>query len=103
VEVLTSTDARQYASQGSFDLNLRWKDIPVNHMMPDDETATGFTYTVVPQGPVEARYVQYKITARRTLTVSEIQVLDSIEYTPFDLRIALPDDKPGVTRARSAN
>jgi len=93
VEVLTSTDANQYTSQGFFDLNLRWKDIPVNHVMPDDETATGFTYTLVPQEQVNARYVQYKITPKRILTVSEVQVLDSIEYTPFDLRIALPDDR----------
>ena len=103
VEVLTSTDAKQYASQGFFDLNLRWKDIPVNHMMPDDETATGFTYTLVPQGLVDARYVQYRVTPKRTVTISEVQVLDSIEYTPFDLRIALPDEKPGVAQARSGS
>jgi hypothetical protein len=101
VEVLTSTDAKEYTSQGFFDLNLRWKDIPVNHMMPDDETATGFTYTLVPQGSVDARYVQYRITPKRTLTVSEVQVLDSIEYTPFDLRIALPDEKSAAAQARS--
>lgn len=102
VEVLTSTDAKQYTSQGFFDLNLRWKDIPVNHMMPDDETATGFTYTLVPQGPVDARYVQYRVTAKRTLTISEVQALDSVEYIPFDLRIALPDEKPAAL-ARSGN
>ncbi len=96
VEVLTSTDAKQYASQGFFELNLRRKDIPVNHMMPDDETATGFTYTLVPQRPVDARYVQYRITPKRALTVSEVQILDSIEYTPFALRIALPDEKPAA-------
>jgi len=90
VEVLTSVDAREYTSRGLFDLNLRWKDIPANHMMPDDETATGFLYTLAPPQPVQARYVQYRITPARTLTVSEVQVLDSIEYSPFDLRIALP-------------
>jgi hypothetical protein len=91
IEVLTSTDGGQYSSRGFFDLNLRWKDIPVNHMMPDDETATGFLYELMPPEPVEARYVQYRITPERTLTVSEVQVLDSIERRPFDLRIALPD------------
>lgn len=90
VEVLTSVDAEEYTSRGFFDLNLRRKDIPVNHMMPDDETATGFLYTLMPPEPVEARYVQYRITPARTLTVSEVQVLDSVEYRPFDLRIALP-------------
>ncbi len=92
VEVLTSANAKEYASQGFFDLNLHGKDIPVNHMMPDDETATGFLYALVPPQPLEARYVQFRVTPERTLTVSEVQVLDSIQYTPFDLRIALPDD-----------
>jgi hypothetical protein len=66
-------------------------------MMPDDETATGFTYDLVPAGPVLARYVRFKITPERTLTASEVQVLDSIKTKPFDLRIALPDTKrPGT-------
>jgi hypothetical protein len=91
IEVLTSTDAGQYSSRGFFNLNLRWKDIPVNHMMPDDETATGFLYELTPPEPVEARYIQYRITPERTLTVSEVQVLDAIEHQPFDLRLALPD------------
>jgi len=90
VEVLTSTDAQQYTSRGFFDLNLRRKDIPINHMLPDDETATGFLYILTPPEPVEARYVQYKIAPQRTLTVSEVQVLDSVQYKPFDFRITLP-------------
>ena len=93
VEVLTSADGEQYTSRGFFDLNLRYKDIPFNYMLPDDETATGFLYALTPPEPVDARYVQYKITPQRILTVSEVQVLDSIQYTPFDLRIALPDEK----------
>jgi hypothetical protein len=97
VELLTSTDDKNYTSQGSFPMNLRWKDIPVNHMMPDDETATGFTYDLVPTGPMQARYVRFKITSERTLTVSEVQVLDFIKTKPFDLRVALPDAKrPGT-------
>jgi hypothetical protein len=92
VEVQTSLDGRTFASQGFFVLNLRWKDIHVNHMMPDDETATGFTYNLVPKEPVKARYVRFKIDAQRTLTVSEVQVVDWIRYRPFDLRIALPDE-----------
>lgn len=92
VEVLTSTDGANFTRRGLFNLNLRHKDIPVNHMMPDDETATGFTYALVPQGPIEARWVRFEITPQRTLTVSEVEVLDSIRFEPFDLRIALPDD-----------
>jgi len=93
VEVQTSRDNRDFVSQGFFNLNLRRKDIPINHMMPDDETATGFTYEMIPQEPVQTRFVRFKIGTQRTLTVSEIQVLDSIRYEPFDLRIALPDEK----------
>jgi hypothetical protein len=95
VEVLTSVDAQQYTSRGFFDLNLRHKDIPINHVLPDDETATGFLYALTPPEPIEARYVRYRITPQRTLTVSEVQVLDSIQYQPFDLRIALPDEHVG--------
>jgi hypothetical protein len=93
VELLISQDAQGFRSQGFFDLNLRWKDIPINHMMPDDETATGFTYALVPESPVRARYVRFKITCERTLTVGEVQVLDSLRYDPYDLKIALPDEK----------
>lgn len=85
-----STDAVQYASQESFTLNLWQKDILVNHMLPDDETAAGFTYTLAPRISTKARYIQFKITPKRTLTVSEVQVFDSIRYEPCDLRIALP-------------
>jgi len=93
VEVLTSVDAQEYTSRGFFALNLRRKDIPINHMLPDDETAAGFLYALEAPEPVDARYVRYRITPQRILTVSEVQVLDSIRYEPFDLRIALPDEK----------
>ncbi|OHB73419.1 MAG: hypothetical protein A2Z25_10670 [Planctomycetes bacterium RBG_16_55_9] len=91
VEVQTSRSGHDFTSQGFFSLNLRRKDIPINHLMPDDETATGFTYDLIPKEPVNARFVRFKIAPQRTLTVSEIQVLDSIRYEPFDLRIALPE------------
>jgi hypothetical protein len=92
VEVLTSIDGSSFTSQGFFNLNLRFKDIPVNHMMPDDETATGFIYDLVPQMPVRVRYVRFRITPGRIITVSEVQVLDFMRYEPFDLHIALPDE-----------
>jgi len=96
VEVLTSEDGKTYSSRGSFDFDLRWKDIPLNHMMPDDETATGYVFALVPPKPIRARYVRFRILAKRTVAVSEIQVLEGIRYDPFDLRIALPDDaRPG--------
>jgi len=48
--------------------------------------------------PVEARYIRFEVTAERTLTVSEVQVLDWIRHTPFDLRIALGDEGQLVPR-----
>lgn len=92
VEVLTSLDGKDFTSQGHFDFDLFWKDIPINHFMPDDEQATGFNHTLIPPKPVQARYVRFAITPARILTVSEVQVLDAIRFEPFDLRIALPDE-----------
>ena len=41
---------------------------------------------------MSARYVKYKVTPRRALCVTEVQALKFINYEPFDIRIALPDD-----------
>lgn len=90
VELLTSTDGKTYASQGFFDLNLRWKDLPVNHLWPDEEVFTAPIFELVPPRPVEARYVRFHLTSRRFLMTSEVEVLDFLKYEPFDLRIALP-------------
>jgi hypothetical protein len=91
IEVLTSVDGNQYASQGRFDFNLRWKDIPANHAWPDEEALRGPNYLLIPARPVEARYVRFDITPARFLSVSEVQVLDFVKYEPFDLKLALPD------------
>ena len=91
--MLTSRDGESFASQGSFDLNLRWKDLPVNHFWPDEEVIAGHNFELIPPRPIDARYVKFKVTPERALTVSEVEVLDFIRYEPFDLRIALPDDR----------
>jgi len=93
VEVLTSNDGQNYKSHGFFDLNLRWKDLPANHIWPDEEVIAAHNFELIPRQPVQARYVRYKVTPERSLTVSEVEVLDFIRYEPFDLRIALPDEK----------
>ncbi len=90
VEVVTSADGKDFTSQGFFDLNLRWKDLPVNHFWPDEEAMAAHNFELIPPTPIEARYVRYKITPERALTVSEVEVLDFIRYEPFDLRVALP-------------
>jgi hypothetical protein len=91
VEVLASTDGKEYASQGFFELNLRRKDIPWNHILPDDETLGGHLYALAPPRPVDARWVRFRIEPARILIVSEVQDLDGIRSVPFDLRVALPD------------
>jgi hypothetical protein len=90
VEVFTSLDGERFTSQGPFDLQLWWKDLPVNHFWPDDERFTGPVFELIPPRPVEARWVRFKLKSKRFLMTSEVQVLDRIDYKPFDLRLALP-------------
>jgi len=93
IEVLTSIDGKQYASQGHFRMNMRFKDVPANVMLPDDEGARGFiAERVLPKG-VQARYVKFKVTSPRTMQLMELQVFDWIKYEPFDLRLSLPEEK----------
>ena len=40
--------------------------------------------------PVSIRYVRYRITPARILCASELQVLDRLDYEPFDIRLAAP-------------
>lgn len=91
VEVLTSTDGQSYQSRGFFRFDLRWKDFPANHFWPDDETLCAHLFELILPTPIEARQVRFKVTPARTVTVSEIEVLDFIQYEPFDLRLALPE------------
>ena len=92
-EVLTSVDGKEFTSRGVFDFKLRWKDIPVNYLWPQEETNCGYNFPLVLDKPVEARYVQFKLTPARYMSVSEVQVYDTIRYEPFDLKVALPDGK----------
>jgi hypothetical protein len=96
VEVLTSSDNKEFASQGQFNFNLRWKDVPVNFMWPDSEQFQGHMFDLIlpkPAPGVEARYVQFKVDSPRSVGITEVQALDWIKYEPFDLKIALPGDK----------
>jgi hypothetical protein len=95
VEVLVSGDGKEYTSVGNFNFKLRWKDLPVNYMWPDDESFTScYTFELIPEKPVEARFVKFKVTpVRGFMLITEVQVLDGIQYTPFDLKLALPDGK----------
>ena len=95
VELLTSTDGKEFLSRGFFDLNLRWKDLPANHFWPDEEVIAAHLFELIPPRLVAARFIRFKITPARMLTVSEVEVLDSLRYAPFDLRVTLPDERLG--------
>ena len=99
VEVQTSTDNVNFAHAGTFNFNLRWKDLPANYMWNDDETFTAFNFELITT-PVTARYVKFIMTPwkgaqTRSMSVCELQVLDNITYTPFDLKLAPPPAFPG--------
>ena len=92
IEVLTSMDGQDFRSHGKFNLNLWHKDIPINHLLTDDETAQGWNYDHILDVPVSARFVRYRIEPHRALCITEVQALKFISYEPFDLRVALPSD-----------
>ena len=90
VEVLVSDDGVEFRPAGFLATDLRWRDLPANHVWPDEETITGHTFRLVPASPVTARFVRYKVTSARHFCATEVEVLDGIRFEPFDLRVALP-------------
>jgi hypothetical protein len=103
VEVLVSNDGKTFTSAGKFDFRMRWKDAPVNFMWPDDEQFVAYNHVLQLDKPVDARYVKFACKASRFMVITEVQVLDGVKYEPFDLKIALPDQKKALAEtARSA-
>ena len=98
IEVFTSTDGNNYVSRGFLQTALRRKDIPINFLLPDNEELKGFTARLIPAQPISARFVQFKINNKRFLAVTEVEVLDALKFEPYDLRIALPDEKTTAIR-----
>jgi hypothetical protein len=92
VAIQISDDGRDFTSIGPLKTDLRRKDIPVNFMLPDEETLAGHTFRLIPEKPISTRYVRYLITSDRHLCATELEVLESIDLKPFDLHIALPDE-----------
>ncbi len=90
VEVSSSVDGVDFTSHGLLQTSLWRKDMPINHMLPDDGKATAWNFEQIVPAPVTARFVRYRITPKRNLCVSELQVLDRVVYEPFDIRIAPP-------------
>lgn len=96
IEVLVSTDNKEFKSLGFVNLQPRYKDIPYNFMLCDTETMGGGKFFVIPDKPVKARYVRYKVTQvfKHWFFIDELLVLDSHKTEPWDIRIALPDEAP---------
>jgi hypothetical protein len=94
IEVQISDDGEKFNAIGDLPTHFRRKDMPVNFMLPDDERLSGYTHRLIPPKPASARYVRYLIFSDRHFCATEIEVLDSIELKPFDMRIALPAEKP---------
>ena len=90
VEVFTSVDGVNFESRGTLQTALWRKDVPINHMLQDDERATGWNFELLLPAQVSARFVRYRATPKRNLCISELQVLDRVAYEPFDIRIAPP-------------
>jgi hypothetical protein len=93
IEVLTSSDGNEFTSRGECDFNLRGRDVPVNQMWSDERKFAAHNHTLVLPQPAEARYVRFKLTPARMLAITEVQALESIAMTPFDLKLALPNMK----------
>ncbi len=94
IEAFTSRDGQTFESQGTFQLNLLRRDIPINYMLPDDETLRAWNYILPLQSPVTAQFVRFRVTARRSLGITEVQAFDRLERRDFWMRILLPDEKP---------
>jgi hypothetical protein len=94
VAIQISDDGRDFTSIGTLKTDLKRKEIPVNFMLPDEETLSGHTFRLIPEKPVSTRYVRYLVNSDRHFCATELEVLDSFELKPFDLRVALPDEHP---------
>ena len=94
VEAFLSADGQNFQSCGKFQLNLFRRDIPINHMLPDDETARAWNYWLPLDPPRSARFVKFRVVPKRILGITEVQALDRLERRPFHLRVLLPDEEP---------
>jgi len=99
IEVFTSDDGQAWTSQGLVNLNRWRKDTPINFMAPDDEQIQGYNFDLVAPKPVSCRYVRWRINPNgHAALITEVQALDFVKYEPFDIRLALPDEKVEPTK-----
>jgi len=94
IEALTSRDGQIFESQGTFALNFFRREVPINHMLPDDETAQAWNYFLRLESPVSTRFVRFRVTPRRSLGITEVQAFDRLDRREFSMQVLLPDEKP---------
>jgi hypothetical protein len=93
VEILTSDDGNTFTSRGFVTTNIYKKDVPINYMVQDNEKGQGWNFELALKEPVDAKFVRFKVTTARWLAITEVQVYDFVKHEPFDIQLALPDEK----------
>ncbi|MCS7239463.1 MAG: hypothetical protein NZ899_14520 [Thermoguttaceae bacterium] len=93
VDAFLSPDGKEFVYCGTFNLNLFRRDIPINHMLPDDEKAQAWNYVLPLPERKEAQLVRFRLRPKRIVGVTEVQAWDHLERRPFKLKILLPEKR----------
>jgi hypothetical protein len=94
VEILTSTDGKSFASQGTIKTQMTYKDVDGDFLMPENGRFESWVFPLIFEKPVEARYIQYKVAnPRMHFDTSEIMAYDSVKIDEWKEPLAMPLDK----------
>ena len=94
VEILTSEDGVTYQSQGSFQTKMRAVDLDGDFLNQERGGFESLVFPLVFKQPVQARYIQYKITnPEMYFDTSEIMAYDSVRVLPWSEPLAMPLDR----------
>ena len=80
VEVLVSGDGKEFKSIGMVDFRSRYKDIPYNNMLGDEEDMGGGAFYVPLPNPVNTRYIRYHAKFKGDFLTTELLVHDSVDH-----------------------
>jgi hypothetical protein len=93
VEVLVSSDGKEFKSIGMVDFRSRYKNIPYNYMLADEEDMSGGAFYVPLPKPVNTRYIRYHAKFKSDFLTTELLVHDSVTIKPYPVSIALPGEE----------
>jgi hypothetical protein len=94
IEVLTSEDGQAFVSQKKFPTRMRFKDVDGDFVMPECGRFESWTFPVVFEKPVKARYVRFKIeNPKMVFDTSELMVYDSVKIENWNEPLAMPLDR----------